>query len=570
MEKSFLIYFLFACSFFFPQKIETKGMVVRDSIIIQTKDKATLSLTLIFNKNQEPQNTILVNTIYPDRKNIDLVKNFVLNGYVGAILHTKGKYLSDSSIEPFEHEADDINEAISWIIKQPWSNGKVGMIGGSYLGFSQWAAAKRLHPALRTIVPEAATGVGTMSLPMNNNIFMCYSLQWLDCVTSNKMVDTKSFYDNAKWNSIFKKWYESGKSFRKLDSIGGKPNVIFQKWLNHPAYDEYWKKMIPYKDEFSKINIPVLSVTGYYDVDKSGVLYYFKQHYQYNQNAEHYLIIGSYDHWGAQGFIKKELRGYKTDPVASIDLNKIWLEWFDYILKNKPKPEFLKDKINFQVMGANRWGSAHSIEVSEKNKIRFYLENDGKSLALSPSKNKKENFSFLKVDLKDKTDADELLNLKYNILDHFIYTKNNLFFKTKPFEHPFELTGNFSGNLSFSINKKDVDLYVSLYEETSEGQYFLLSSYVSRASFAKDNEKRNLLTPGKIETIPINNYDFISKKIEKGSRLVLITGIVKSPFWQLNYGTGKDVSDETVADANEPLEIKFYNTSFVEIPILKY
>ena len=569
MKKSFLLYFLLVSCFIFPQKIEPENSIIKDSIRIQTKDHATLSLMLVLNKNKNPQATVLVNTIYPDPKNIDLVKNFVKNNYAAVILYPRGKYVSENNIEPFEHEADDINEAISWIIKQPWSNGEVGMIGGSYLGFSQWAATKNLHPALKTIVPEASTGVGAMSLPMNNNIFMNYSLQWLEYVTSNKTTDSKSFYDQKKWNSTFKKWYESGKSYRKLDSISGKPNTIFQRWLDHPGYDDYWKKMVPYKDEFSKINIPVLSTTGYYDVDRNGALYFFNEHTKYNKKAEHYLIIGPYDHWGAQGFIKNELRGYKIDAAASIDLNKIWLGWFDYIFKNKPKPDFLKGKINYQVMGTNQWKSAESMSVFNQNKEKFYLENNKGTLNLSKSKSRKENFSALKVDFRDRTDADEVFNLKYNIVDRFIYTKNNLFFKTDPFTHPFEFSGNVSGNLSISINKKDVDLYFNIYEEMPNGQYFLLYSYVSRASFAKDKEKRKLLTPQKIEIIPILGNDFVSKKIEKGSRLVMMLGAVKNPYWQINYGTGKDVSDETVADAEEPLEIKFYSNSFIEIPIVK-
>lgn len=569
MKKNIILCIFLISNFIFSQKIESEEMIIKDSIQIQTKDHTTLSLILVLNKNKEPQNTVLVNTIYPDPKNIDLVKNFVKNDYAAIILYPRGKYVSENDIEPFEHEANDINEVIDWIIQQPWSNGKVGMIGGSYLGFSQWAAAKNLHPALKTIVPQAATGAGTMSLPMNQGIFINYSLQWLEYVTSNKTTDSKSFNDQKKWNSIFKKWYESGKSYRRLDSISGKPNAIFQRWLDHPSYDDYWKKMIPYKEEFSKINIPILSTTGYYDVDRYGALYYFNEHNKYYKNAEHYLIIGPYDHWGSQGFIKNELRGYKIDPVASIDLNKIWLEWFDYIFKNKPKPTFLKNKINYQVMGTNQWRSAESMNIFNERKIKFYLESNDGELKLSESRNRKNNFSGLNIDFKERNDADEVFNLKYSILDRFFETKNNLIFKTKAFDRAFEFSGNVSGNLDISMNKKDVDLYFNIYEEMQNGQYFLLYSYVSRASLAKNNEKRSLLKPGKIETIPIIANDFVSKKIEKGSKLVMMLGIIKNPYWQINYGTGKDISEETIADAKEPLEIKFFNNSFIEIPILK-
>ncbi len=91
---------------------------------------------------------------------------------------------------------------------------------------------------------------------------------------------------------------------------------------------------------------------------------------------------------------------------------------------------------------------------------------------------------------------------------------------------------------------------------------------MGRASYAKDKSNRQLLTPGKKEIIPVNNTPFISKKIGKGSRLLLKVGIKKNPNWQVNYGTGKDVSTETIKDAAIPMEIKWYNDSYVELPLI--
>lgn len=67
------------------------------------------------------------------------------------MVNTRGKRNSNDENNPFEHESQDIYEVIDWVSQQPWSNGKVGMIGGSYLGFSQWAAVKKLHPALKQL-----------------------------------------------------------------------------------------------------------------------------------------------------------------------------------------------------------------------------------------------------------------------------------------------------------------------------------------------------------------------------------------------------------------------------------
>ncbi|WP_242410211.1 hypothetical protein [Flavobacterium sp. Root901] len=131
------------------------------------------------------------------------------------------------------------------------------------------------------------------------------------------------------------------------------------------------------------------------------------------------------------------------------------------------------------------------------------------------------------------------------------------------------VNGSFLAEIKCNINKKDIDLGVTLYEVTPNGEYFHLSYYIGRASYAKDIENRQLLEPDKIETIDFSNTHFVSKQLSKGSRLLIGLTINKNPFSQLNYGTGKEVSDETILDAKEPLQIKWYNDSFVKIPVLK-
>jgi hypothetical protein len=99
-----------------------------------------------------------------------------------------------------------------------------------------------------------------------------------------------------------------------------------------------------------------------------------------------------------------------------------------------------------------------------------------------------------------------------------------------------------------------------------DGQLFYLSYFLGRASYAKDMSVRTLLTPGKIESIPFDRTRMVSRKIGKGSRLMITLNINKNAYAQVNYGTGKDVSDEDVRDGKIPLEIKWHNDSYVKIP----
>ena len=129
------------------------------------------------------------------------------------------------------------------------------------------------------------------------------------------------------------------------------------------------------------------------------------------------------------------------------------------------------------------------------------------------------------------------------------------------------INGAFGGEIRAIINKRDVDVGVTLYELRPDGKYFHLSYVIDRASYAEDPSRRQLLTPGQIARIPLTMTKLISKKLSKGSRLVVYLNVNKNPFSQLNYGTGKDVSDETIADAKQKLRVQWSNQSFIRIPV---
>lgn len=549
----------------FIKKTEQQQFEIKDSIVIKSNKENEISLQMIRYKGSEAKvPTILNFGIYRGRK-IDYAEKLnAMKGYVIVYATSRGVYLSKDNLAPFEFETEDVNEVIDWIIKQSWSDGKVGMAGGSYNGFSQWAAVKNMHPALKTIVPSASVGFG-IDFPMENNVFNTYMIRWLEYVSRSRYVDYDDS-DTLKWQSLVNKMYTNGTAFKDLDSLNGNKNVFFQKWVQHPSFDTFWTSKIPYKRDFAKVNIPVLTFTGYYDDDQRGAFYYYNEHYKYNKNADHYLVIGPYDHYGAQGSIKNNLRGYTIDPAANIDHNTLSYEWFDYILKGKKKPGFLKGKVNYQVMGTNQWKSAANIDEISNKKLKLFLSRSKLQEVKPALDNTLQTISFTNR-------KDTLQNFdRYKIMDMAIdpaVLKDKLVFESDALQDPVEINGSFTGNLKVTINKKDIDVRIILYELTSKGEYIQLSSYLGRASYAKNKEKRQLLVPGKISEIPVNNTYFVSKKIEKGSKLIIVLGVNTSPFEQMNYGTGKDVSLETMADAKEPLEIKWYNDSYVEIPILR-
>ncbi|MFK7772039.1 MAG: CocE/NonD family hydrolase [Saprospiraceae bacterium] len=562
-----------------------KEYLIQDSLLLKTSDGAEIAFLVVRDKKlTQPLPTILHHTIYTRSNDFERAKLAAKNGYIGVVSYTRGKAWSSSEIIPYEFEGNDIYQMIDWIIEQPWSNGEVGMRGGSYTGFTQWAATKKLHPALKTIIPSASSAPG-IAEPSENGVYMSFLYPWFPYVTNNKTLDEKTYNDNGRWNNLKQRYYQEGAAYRSLDSLDGSPNPIYNKQLEHPTYDEYWQSMMPYKNDFSKINIPILSTTGYYDGGQIGSMYYLKEHYKYNQNAEHYLVIGPFGHLGAQYVPEKIIDNYTIDSVAQINITNLSFEWFDYIFRNAPKPKLLKSKINFQVMGTNQWRHVPKLNDISNDTLQFYLNNqlsnvdfsskdktgnNGKKQHFSMTEDRPNHLDFLtqKIDFTDRTMAGENNYWNPGILNDSLPLGNGFSFITKPFEKEIEFNGSYLGGLKMTINKKDMDYSLVMYEQTPEGKYFKLTQhYIGRASHSKNREKRQLLIPNKKELIPIGDVRMTSKKLRKGSRLILVLNANKHPHEQINYGTGKDVSTETIQNGKVPLEIKWFNDSYIKIPI---
>jgi hypothetical protein len=283
------------------------------------------------------------------------------------------------------------------------------------------------------------------------------------------------------------------------------------------------------------------------------------------------LLIGPYDHFGAQRSRKEPvLRGYNIDPVAQIDTPEITFQWMDYVIRGGKKPELLKDKINYQVMGANEWKHAPSLEKMSNNTLTLYLTDAkaGDHYRLSTKKPSKPGSLDQVVDFADRKTTN---NDSYPapIAGKKPDLSNGFSFITEPFDEPIEISGTFLGEIKASINKKDMDIGVVLYEVMPNGELLHLSYFIGRASYAKDMSVRKLLTPGKVESIPFDRTRMVSRRLSKGSRLLVTLNVNKNPYAQINYGTGKDVSDEDINDAKTPLQIKWHNDSYVKIPIWK-
>jgi len=540
--------------------------VSRDVQVATPRGGVVCALVVRPRRMQGRQTTLLNFTIYESDNVMYEARRTASNGYVGVGGLTRGKGCSPN--KPVSHEFDGIDAAalIDWIARQPWSDGRVGMYGGSYEGFTQWAAAKHMPEALKAMMPPVTHAPG-IDFPIDGNVFMSYVYPWPFFTTNKKGLDSATYNDSPRWSRLNTEWYKSGRAYRDLPLIDGTPNPTFLRWLSHPSYDSYWQRMIPYETEFSRIRIPILTTTGYFDGGQMGALWYFRQHMKYAPNAEHYLLIGPYDHpSGQRGTIDPigrravtTIQNVELDSISNIDLGELRYEWFNYVFKGARKPAILRDRVNHQVMGANEWKHAPTLENMHATTLRVALN---KPVVQT-------------IDLADRSDvaqwgkSGDLLDPSSGVrslVDTTINIANSFMFSSSVMANGGEVSGLFNGQISFITNKKDFDYSVTLFELTKEGKYVQLNYHWGRASYANDRSKRVLIIPGTHTTLPFENNRLTSRRIGNGSRIVVVIAVMKNPSQQINYGTGKVVAEETIRDAGEKLRIQWLPGTYVNVP----
>jgi predicted acyl esterase len=284
------------------------------------------------------------------------------------------------------------------------------------------------------------------------------------------------------------------------------------------------------------------------------------------------LVIGPYDHIGVRSTGKPQvLRGYTIDPVAQFDTTELTFQWFDYVFKGGARPTLLEDRINYEVMGANVWRHAPSIEKMSSESLMLYLTNAPAAddfYRLAPTQPTSGDAIEMMADFKDRSLV-SANTYPSEIVTHDLQLSRGVTFVSDPFDAPISVSGLFRATLRAVVNKKDLDIAMVLYEVLPSGEYFHLSDTIQRASYAADMTQRRLLIPGRIETISLDRTLLVSRQLRKGSRLLVVLDVNRGPFAQVNYGTGKDVSDESIADTGEPLRVQWLSGSYIKVPIAR-
>jgi uncharacterized protein len=545
---------------------------IRWGVKIPMRDKVELNATLYLPKTPDGSSpkTPVIFTLTPYISDSYHARGayFASHGYVFALVDVRGRGNSGGEFEPFVNDPRDGHDSVEWFAKQPYCDGKVGMWGGSYAGFDQWATAKEFSPHLATIVPAAAAHPG-LDYPSPQNVGITYDVQWYT-LTSGHTGQQNLFADQKFWRTKFLDAYKKHIPFKSLDSFVGNPSVNFQRVVKHPAVDAYYDAMVPTREQLQKITTPVLTITAQYDGDELGALSYYRDHLANNSSevrAKHFLVMGPWDHAGTRT-PTDEVGGVKFGPAAVIDLNDLHRQWYDWTMKNGPRPEFLKNQVAYYLLaagnsGANgEWKYADNFEALVANPKTFYLD----------SKNGDANGVFRSGSLAEKQPTDGSDAFVYDPLDTtrgetvdgldpkektagidqtyaLSIGKDGLVYHTEPLPNETPLVGCPAMTLWVSIDTPDVDLSAHLYEIQPDGTSIVLWSDTRRLRYRDSLREAKLVKPGEIVRCDFNPGLFVARRLMKGSRLRLVVSSPNSTQWQKNYCSGGVVTEETAKDA---------------------
>jgi uncharacterized protein len=545
---------------------------LRWGVKIPMRDNVELNATLYLPKTPDgsPSKTPVIFTLTPYISDTYHARGayFASHGYIFALVDVRGRGNSGGEFEPFVNDPRDGHDLVEWFAKQPFCDGKVAMWGGSYAGFDQWAAAKEFPSHLATIVPAAAAHPG-LDYPFPQNVGLRYDMQWYT-LTSGHTAQDNLFADQKFWRTKFLDAYKKYVPFKSLDSFVGNASANFQRVLQHPTQDAYYDAMVPTREQFQKITLPILTITAQYDGDELGALTYYRDHLANTSpevRAKHFLVIGPWDHAGTRT-PTDEVGGVKFGPAAVIDLNDLHRQWYDWTMKNGPRPEFLKNQVAYYLLapgnkGANgEWKYADNFETLVANPKTFYLDSkngDANGVFRSGSLTEKranggsDTFTYDPLDTtrgetidgidpKEKTAGiDQTYALSIN--------KDGLVYHTEPLPNETPFIGCPAVTLWVSIDTPDVDLSAHLYEIQPDGTSIELWSDIRRLRYRDSLREAKLVKPGEIVRCDFNPGLFVARRLMKGSRLRLVVSSPNSTQWQKNYCSGGVVADETAKDA---------------------
>ncbi|MGL5838201.1 MAG: CocE/NonD family hydrolase [Sphingorhabdus sp.] len=557
---------------------------VRLAMAIPMRDGITLNAMLFLPRGcTDPLPAVIQKTPYGIDAFYPLGRRFCAAGLAFVLIDCRGRGSSGGQFEMFETDVDDLYDAIEWLHRQPWCDGRLAMHGGSYSATNQWIAAKSGHPALKGIAPWGAAYPG-IDVPPGGVPFVGH-LSW-HVLTAGASSQWQMAADADFWMAELADAYRQNRDFAELAARFGSDSPAFLKTLRDPFYAIRQRNFLPTDEEMAAVDIPILSSTGHYDSTHGGTLHFYNEHCRLAPDAaaKHHLVIGPWHHAGMDG--AGAVGGLTFGPAAAIDMGAVRIEWYRWLFGMGPWPEFLSDPVIYYMAGAEEWRGATSLDGATAGRQSWYLRSgemgardifhsgflEREALASPPDRFVSDPFDtdIIEVELtrrslprNEKKDSavlypDPVRGMHLQIAGEdptdqaFAYNLNGqgVVYHSAPLTDDVEIAGITELSMWLTLSQPDADIVVLLSEILAEeGQSILLWSNILRLRYRNGWQEPTLAEPG----VPLNaNFfipRFISRRLRKGSRLRLVIRAPASIQFQKNLHSGKLPADERTADA---------------------
>ena len=522
---------------------------------------------------------ILVTTPYDNTMEILLqfARYFVAVDYAYMIVDVRGRGDSDGEFKDFLQQGPDEYDCIEWAAQQPWCDTNVGMMGASYLGWTQWAAAREHPPHLKTIVPTAAGGKIWGELFYTNGLPCLWQLPWMNAVSGKTL----------QWNTaMLIDWKKVcfHLPLNTMDEVIGRHIPRWAEYMAHSTLDDYWKPYLFSPEDFASIDIPVLTITGWFDGDQLGALFFYEGMVDHSPvNTNQYLLIGPWDHGST--FDPQETVGkVNFGKSAVLNLIQIHIEWFDFWLKGIENNFNKWPKTRIFELGTNSWRTSQDFWPPKSNTSRtFYLDSLGNAQTSKGNGvlTSQPEYSA-EVDIYKYDPRDPLLVSAYNAFKpdlnlrqkDFEERADALFYTSPPILDPFTIAGKPIVEFYGSSDCLDTDWVAlfSIVEPNGDLLHFRSDDFhggVLRARFRNSFEKPELLEPGKIYQFTLT-LSSICAKIYPRQRIRLMLNSSAFPVYARNQNTGNDIgSDIEIKVATNSIHHSAKHPSKLIIPIFK-
>ena len=416
---------------------------------------------------------------------------FATSGYAVVMQDVRGRGASEGVWEYIAHEPQDGDETLTWLAAQPWCDGTVGMIGGSYPGHTQWMAAMYGNPALRSMIP-----VVSMGTPHNDMPFIGGALNAGVCAWAYFMAGGARQRDD--WAALLRERPIVGFVERGV----GQPSRFWDIIMTHTLYDDYWRA-IDWTLRGEQIDVPALHVSGWYDDDLPGTLANWalmERHERRNQR----LILGGWRHGGN---VDRAIHGVKFGPdVIREDLYVEMFRWHEHWLKGVENGVDDAACVQYFSVGDNVWKTADTWPPATAMVEAWHLRAGGDLTREAPDTETPDMYRYDPANPAPSSILRHLHLNEQNLPDDYqsIEARSDvLTYTSAVLTEPLELAGNLRMVLYAATSARDTDWIARLCDVYPDGRSMRLVEGVIRARHRNTVEREEFVTPGAIERYEI-------------------------------------------------------------------